>query len=88
MTLDGYFYYVELDTGEETHAQVRRRQARYSGIEDFVLFVTSSQRRLEGLRENAHQAVQRIALFTTLEVALAQPRGEIWIDCQGERTSI
>src|SRR2546430_1440081 len=42
MTLGDYFYYVELDTGEQTHAQVRRRQARYAGVEDFLLYVTMS----------------------------------------------
>jgi hypothetical protein len=88
MTLDGYFYYVELDTGEQTHSQVRRRQASYAGTEDYVLYVTSSAKRLEGLRKNVHETVKRIALFTTLEEALANPRGEIWIDSQGERTAI
>jgi hypothetical protein len=88
LTLDGYFYFVELDTGEESLAQVRRRQARYLGTEDYVLFVTLSPRRLEHLRQRAHEAVKGIALFTTLDEALREPRGEIWIDCQGERTSI
>jgi hypothetical protein len=88
MTLDDYFYYVELDTGEETYAQVRRHQARYAGVEDYVLYVTLTAKRVEGLRRHAHEAVRRIALFTTLADAKRDPRGEIWIDCQGERTAI
>jgi hypothetical protein len=88
MTLDGYFYFVELDTGEQSYAQVRRRQARYSGIQDFVLYVTLSQKRLEGLVRHAHEAVKKIALFTTLDQVLATPHGEIWVDCFGQKTSI
>jgi hypothetical protein len=88
MTLGDYFYYVELDTGEQTHAQVRRRQARYAGVEDYVLYVTLSPKRLDGLRRNAHDAVKSIALFTTLADAQRDPHGEIWIDCLSERTSI
>jgi hypothetical protein len=88
MTLDDYFYYVELDTGEQSYAQIRRRQARYSGVEDFLLYVTSTEKRRDGLRNHTHEAVRSIALFTTLDAALRDPRGEIWIDCQGERTAI
>ena len=88
MTVAGFFYYVEMDTGEQSYAQVRRRQARYSGVEDYLLYVTVSPKRLEGLRKNAHSAVERIAMFTTLEEALRDPHGQIWIDCHGERTAI
>ena len=88
MRLGDYFYYVELDTGEQSYAQVRRRQTRYAGIEDFVLYVTMTEKRLDGLRRQAHEAVRRIALFTTLSDAVRDPHGEIWIDCQGERTAI
>jgi hypothetical protein len=88
MTLDGYFYNVELDTGEQTHAQVRRRQAAYAGTDNFLLYVTTSTKRLDGLRKNVHDAVKRIALFTTLDQAIANPRGDIWVDSEGERTAI
>jgi hypothetical protein len=88
MTLGDYFYYVELDTGEQTHAQVRRRQARYAGVEDFVLYVTMSPKRLESLRRHAHEAVRKIALFTTLADAQRDPRGPIWVDCLGETAAI
>ena len=88
MTLGGYFYYVELDTGEESYAQVRRRQARYAGVGDYVLYVTLSTRRLDGLRRHAHEAVKPIALFTTLADAQRDPHGPIWIDCLGEETAI
>lgn len=88
LTLGEFFYYVELDTGCQSLAQVRRRQAVYAGTEDFVLYVTLSQRRLESLRRNAHEAVKKVALFTTVEDAQRDPRGPIWIDSVGERTSI
>jgi hypothetical protein len=88
MTLGDYFYYVELDTGEQSYAQVRRRQARYAGVEDYVLYVTTTGKRLDGLRRQAHEAVKRIALFTTLADAQREPHGEIWTDCLGEKTAI
>jgi hypothetical protein len=88
MTLAGYFYRIELDTGEQTFAQVRRRQARYAGIEDYLLYVTLTEKRLEGLRRHAHEAVKRIAMFTTLAGAQRDPHGEIWIDCLGEKAAI
>ena len=77
MTLGDYFYYVELDTGEQSYAQVRRRQTRYAGVEDFLLYVTSTPKRLDGLRRNAHEAVRKIALFTTLADALREPRSNL-----------
>lgn len=88
LTLGDYFYYVEMDTGEQSYTQVRRRQSRYSGVEEFLLYVTLTARRLEGLRKNAHAAVKQIAMFTTLDEAIRDPRGQIWIDCQGERAAI
>ncbi|MBN8627059.1 MAG: hypothetical protein J0M17_16390 [Planctomycetes bacterium] len=88
MTLDGFRYDVELDTGEQSLAQVGRRQRRYAGSSDYLLYVTLSDRRLENLRRNAQEAVRSIALFTTLGAALADPRGPIWIDGHGERTAI
>ncbi len=88
MTLDGYFYNVELDTGEQSYAQVNRRQKRYAGSTDLLLYVTQSERRLEGLRQNADPAVRSIALFTTLEKVLAAPAGQIFLDCAGESTWI
>lgn len=88
MSLDGYFYNVELDTGEQSYAQVRRRQRRYAGSQDFLLYVTQSSRRLEGLRKNADPLVRSIALFTTLADAQHDPAGDIYTDFFGERTSI
>ena len=88
MTLEDYFYYVELDTGEQSHAQVRRRQLRYSGVEHFLLYVTQTQKRLETLRRNAHDAVRTIALFAILDDVLQQPHGPVWLDCHGEKTAI
>jgi hypothetical protein len=87
MTLHGVFFYVELDTGSESLAQVRKRQAAYAGVEDSLLYVTLSKRRCENLRK-ASKAVASIALFTTLNEALENPRGAIWRDATGEDVSI
>lgn len=88
MRLDGFFYNVELDTGEQSYAQVNRRQKRYAGSTDFLLYVTQSERRLAGLRKSVDPTVRTIALFTTLDQVLRNPRGPIYVDWFNERTSI
>lgn len=88
MTLDGIFFNVELDTGKQTHSQVGHRQRRYAGSTDYLLYITLSDRRRDGLLKHADDAVKSIALFTTLAEVVRAPRGEIWIDCYGERTAI
>jgi hypothetical protein len=87
MVLNSRRYFVELDTGEMTHRQVRQRWSVYRDVTDFLLVVTSSESRLEGLRRNA-EAVAGIALFTTLTAAMESPLGEIWIDCAGNRAAL
>ena len=87
MTLEGVFYYVEMDTGQESYAQVRRRQRNYAGVEDPVLYVTLSGDRREGLRKRG-KAIASIGLFTTLDEVLECPRGDIWVDHDGGRVSI
>lgn len=88
MTLGEYVYYVELDTGQQSLAQVRRGQIRYAGVEEFLLYVTKSQGRFEGLRRSAHESVRKTALFAALADVEREPRGQVWIDCLGEKTSI
>ncbi|MCA9051382.1 MAG: hypothetical protein KDA89_21740 [Planctomycetaceae bacterium] len=89
MHLDGRTFHVELDTGLESHSQVRRRQQiGYTGVEDFVLYVTLSERRCDTLIRNVHDAAKPIALFTTLQSAVRNPRGEIWRDAFGKSASI
>lgn len=87
MTLQGVFYYVEMDTGSESYAQVRKRQRAYAGVEEPLLYVTLNAKRREGLRK-VSKAVASIALFTTLEQVKESPRGNIWMDCNGDTVSI
>ena len=87
MQLDGITYHIETDTGSESFRRIEKRQKVYSHVNDFVLYVALSERRLQGLIRHSQQ-IQRIALFTTLERAIADPRGEIWQDCDGRTASI
>lgn len=88
MTLDGDHFDVELDTGEQSYAQVRRRQQRYIGSENRVLYVTTSRIRLAGLIEHTHEAIRPITWFTTLDAAIQDPLGAIWSNCHGEAAAI
>ncbi|MCA9075848.1 MAG: hypothetical protein KDA93_12495 [Planctomycetaceae bacterium] len=87
MQLDGITYHIETDTGSESFRRIRKRQKVYAHVDDFVLYVTLSERRLQGLMQHSQQ-IQRIALFTTLERAISDPRGKIWQDCHGKAASI
>ena len=83
MTLYDRLFYVELDTGEESHAQVGKRQAVYAGTMNYVLWVTLSVRRRESLRRNCHEAVRSTALFAVLDDVKRNPLGDVWIDAWG-----
>lgn len=87
MTLQDVFYYVEMDTGLESYAQVRRRQEAYRGVNEFVLYVTLSKGRREGLRKRS-RAIASTALFTTLDEVKEDPRGDIWVAYDGDKVSI
>lgn len=85
---DGRFFYVEFDTGLQSHSAVLRRQRdAYRDVQQMVLYVTTSQRRLSGLVAHA-ELVKDIAVFTCLEDVLRDPQGEIWIDAQGNRGAL
>lgn len=80
---DGRAFYVELDTGLQSHTAVLRRQREaYRDVQQMVLYVTLSRRRLSGLVAHA-QLVKDIAVFTCLEDAVRDPFGPIWVDAQG-----
>ena len=88
MTLNGILHYVELDSGKQSLSAVQRRQRVYRGVDELVLYVTLlSPRRLEGLRR-VSKALANVVLFTTLTEAMADPRGQIWLNCEGDRFSI
>lgn len=89
MVLGGIRLNIELDTGEQSHKQISKRQKRYAGSTDFLLYVTQSERRLEKLRKNAEECVREIVLFTTLAEVQQDPRSDrLLVDCFGERSSI
>lgn len=87
MTLDGITYHIETDTGSESFRRIEKRQQVYAGVDDFVLYVTLSDRRMDGLMRHSEK-IDRIALFTTLQQAIADPRGDIWQDYSGNVVSI
>lgn len=87
MTLEGRKFFAELDTGQENHTRVSERQRAYSGVTDFLLFVTLTHRRMAGLIARAER-VRDIALFTTLRQSMDDPRGEIWTDAFGNKAGI
>jgi hypothetical protein len=86
--LDGYFYYLELHTGKQSYAQVQRRQVKYTGNREFILYVTTKEKLRDGLIRNIHDAIRQTSLFSTLDLVQKDPRGSIWIDAFGEATSI
>ncbi len=85
--LSGRKFNVELDTGELSHRQVEERWSLYRNVKEYLLVVTCSQARLEGLLQCA-EPVSGIAMFTTLDAAKDSPHGEIWVDCFGNRVSL
>ena len=87
MTVAGQKFFVELDTGEQTYRQIRHRQRAYAAVRDLLLYVTVSETRLAGLMRHS-SAVESIALFTTLDRVMRDPRGEVWVDFAGKTVSL
>lgn len=83
----GQLYYLELDRGTMSYAQLARRFQKYEGCRQLVLWVCSSEDRRDGMRRRA-ESIRSVALFTTLAQALASPHGEIWIDFQGKKAAL
>ncbi len=85
----GTTYLIELDTAEETLTQLENKFRRnYARVTELMLFVTTSQRRIENVRRVAAPFVADIALFAVLPEVLAKPSGVVWTDCSGERTAL
>lgn len=87
MIMNGHMFFVELDTGSEPYSKVERRQNSYRAVTDFLLYVTLSERRMQGLVKHSER-VKNIAMFTTLDAVLRAPNGQIWTDGFGIRGSI
>lgn len=83
---DGREFFLELDTGETSYRQHRRRQAVYKNLNSTqgVLFVTLGERRLKGIIEHIGPLAD-VALFALYRDVLANPFGEIWRDAAGAR---
>lgn len=75
-------YYLELDRGTMSYAQLARRFRLYEGCPHLSLWVCSTAERMDGLRERAG-TIEQTALFTTRAEALAGPHGAIWRDRTG-----
>ena len=93
MSIGSKRFFVELDTGEETHRQVRLkwsqnyRKIRFGQHADFLLVVTLKKSRIPELARNAKQ-VSSLALFTCLDDVLADPHGKVWSDFNGKLARI
>ena len=87
LAINGRTYYLELDRGTMSYAQIAGRFRKYEGCEHFVLWVCSSEERAEGMRRRA-QAIRATALFTTFVEASASPHGDVWRDYQGSRAAL
>jgi hypothetical protein len=88
LLIGGRWFFLEMDCGTMGYADVvRKRFTRYRAYDDLVLWVCPTVIRREGLRRDAIP-IRSIALFTTLDEVLADPHGQIWIDCDGTRAAL
>ncbi len=86
--IGGQRYLLEFDRGTMSFKQlVQTRFAKYRACPDVVLWVCQTLSRMEGLRKRA-QLRGKTALFTTLDEAMVDPHGAIWIDVEGKRVSL
>jgi hypothetical protein len=85
--LDGIHYLAEIDTGQQSHRAVRRRQLAYRDYRNFLLYVSLSERRRQGLIKRCH-LVKDVALFGVLEDVQKKPRGKVWVDGFGKAAAI
>src|SRR5262249_2644173 len=72
--INGQPYYLELDRGTMSYAQIGRRFRVYEGCPHLSLWVCSSAERRDGMRQRAG-ILRSTALFTTLAEAIASPPG-------------
>ncbi len=85
--ITGRLYYLELDRGTMSYAQIERRFRKYENSPHLVLWVCSSPERMEVFRQRAER-IRHVALFTTSSEALASPHGSIWQDYRGDHVSL
>ena len=80
-------YYLELDRGTMSYAQIGRRFRKYENCPHFSLWVCSTEERLEAMRRRAER-IRHTALFTTYAEAVVDPHADIWRDFGGGRVSL
>jgi hypothetical protein len=85
--INGRLYYLELDRGTMSYAQIERRFRTYEGCPHLALWVCGTPERLEGLRRRAGR-LRGTALFSTRADALADPHGPVWVDHGGGKAPL
>ncbi len=80
--INGQLYYLELDRGTMSYAQIVGRFRLYAGFPHFVLWVCAGAERRDGLRARAER-IRTCALFTTFAEAVSSPHAAVWLDYQG-----
>jgi hypothetical protein len=88
LLINGRRFLLEFDNGTKSYpAIVQTRFATYRCCRDLVLWVCITEARMEGLRTHA-EMLRATALFTTLDLALADPHARIWRDFNGETAAL
>jgi hypothetical protein len=86
--INGEAYYLEWDRGTMGLLQIARyRFPKYEHCRHLALWVCSTERRRDALRERANR-IRSIALFATAQEALACPHADIWLDYQGGKAAL
>jgi hypothetical protein len=85
--IGGTVYYLELDRGTMSGAQIARRFRKYEWCKQLVLRVCPTAARREVLRRQADR-LRHAALFTTFAEALASPHEAAWQDYTGDRAAL
>lgn len=81
-------FLVEADRGTESHRQIIDHLAKFIGFDGFVLFVTTTRRRVDMLRESCGMFDDFLLLSAIDEVRKAPLYGEVFQDVYGEKVSV
>ena len=80
-------YFLELDRGTMSYAQIERRYRKYAAAPEFVLWVCSTAGRRDGMRTRA-EVIRHAALFATLGEAVIDPHKPTWQDFAGQTVAL
>lgn len=87
VVIAGETYYLELDRGTMSHAQMARRFRLYEEVPHLSLWVCSTAERRDALRAGAAR-LRSTALFATLDDVRVAPCGAVWVDVRGNAVSL